>query len=61
MVKNINHQYRINQLKSEIEIARKKLEQTWAVSGKTDLTVLAAGEIFDQLLNEYERLVKISI
>ena len=52
-------QYRIDQLKTEIAEARKELEQAWATSGATDLEVLAVGEIFDQLLNEYNRLVNL--
>jgi hypothetical protein len=55
------YQYRINQLKTEIAEARKKLEQAWSVSGATDLEVLAFGEAFDKLINEYDRLIKSEI
>jgi soluble cytochrome b562 len=55
------YQYRINQLKTEIAEARKKLEQAWSVSGATDPEVLAFGEAFDKLINEYDRLIKSEI
>lgn len=36
-------------------MARRKLEQAWEESGNTNPSVLAAGENFDRLMNEYER------
>jgi hypothetical protein len=53
------HQHQLNQLKTAIAEARRELEQTWAIRGNTDPEVLAAGEIFDRLMNEYDRLIKI--
>jgi len=61
MVNNSNPQYRINQLKSELAKARQELDQAWAANGKTDLAVLVASGIFDQLMNEYDQLIKILI
>ena len=61
MINNFNPQYRIDQLKSEIDKARQELDQAWAANGKTDLPVLAASEFFDQLMNEYNHLVKVLI
>ena len=56
-----NHQSEIDQLKREIAEARKELEQAWEVCGSTNPKVLAFGEVFDNLINEYSRLVKQSI
>jgi hypothetical protein len=58
MIYILNHYYRLNCLKSEIAAARKALDEAWASSGRTDQTVLAAGDNFDRLINEYDRLVK---
>lgn len=52
-----NHQYQINTLKNQIAAARKKLESAWETTGATDSSVLAAGDEFDALINEYRRLV----
>ena len=52
-----NRQNEIAQLKKEIAEARKELEQAWATYGRTDPKVLAVGDIFDKLMNEYHRLV----
>ena len=57
MMDIIDHQYRISQLKNKITAARKELEQAWELNGKTNPAVLEAGEVFDQLINEYEQLV----
>lgn len=58
MIHILNHYYRLNCLKSEIAAARKTLNDAWANSGKTDQSVLDAGDNFDRLINEYDRLVK---
>jgi hypothetical protein len=58
MIYILNHYYRLNCLKSEIAAARKSLDEAWASSGKTDQSVLEAGENFDRLINEYNRLAK---
>ena len=54
----LNHYYRLNCLKSEIAAARKALNDAWAQSGNTDINVLEAGDHFDRLINEYDKLVK---
>jgi uncharacterized tellurite resistance protein B-like protein len=54
----LNHYYRLNCLKSEIAAARKVLNEAWAQSGETTQTVLEAGDRFDRLINEYDKLVK---
>lgn len=54
----LNHYYRLNCLKSEIAAARKVLNEAWACSGRTDQAVLEAGDHFDHLINEYDKLVK---
>ncbi|HBF39132.1 MAG TPA: sporulation protein Spo0E [Firmicutes bacterium] len=48
----------LNHLKNKISAARKKLQSAWAVSNRTDPSVLAAGDEFDKLMNEYLRLSK---
>ena len=53
-----SHQYQVNHLKNQIAAARKKLELAWENTGATDSSVLAAGDEFDALINEYRRLVK---
>ncbi|MCL6588460.1 MAG: aspartyl-phosphate phosphatase Spo0E family protein [Firmicutes bacterium] len=53
-----NYQYQITMLKNQIAAARKKLESAWEATGATDSSVLAAGDEFDALINEYQRLVK---
>jgi hypothetical protein len=58
MIYILNHYYRLNCLKSEIAAARKALDEAWACSGRTDQTVLEAGDNFDRLINEYDKLVK---
>lgn len=58
MIYILNNYYRLNCLKSEIAAARKALDEAWANSGRTDQTVLEAGDNFDRLINEYDRLVK---
>lgn len=48
----------LTSLKIKILLARRKLNRAWAKSERTDATVLAAGEEFDALVNEYSRLLK---
>ena len=57
----INQREELDYLKSEIAAARRNLEQAWESSGDTNPAVLAAGEIFDRLMNKYERLAKESL
>ena len=56
----IDTSQRIDQLKIEIEVVRKKLEEAWDTNGKTDQAVLMAGEKFDQLINEYGQLQQLT-
>lgn len=58
MIYILNHYYRLNCLKSEIDAARKALNEAWAKSGNTDEAVLEAGDKFDRLINEYDKLMK---
>jgi len=58
MIYILNYYYRLNCLKSKIAAARIELEQAWEKSGDTDQAVLAAGDKFDRLINEYGQLVK---
>jgi hypothetical protein len=55
MVTNYNE---LTSLKNKISTVRKKLMQAWEARETTDALVLATGEEFDALMNEYCHLVK---
>lgn len=45
-------------LKTQIAMARQKLDRIWKVNQMTNMEVLAAGMKLDELCNEYYRLMK---
>jgi len=45
-------------LKTQITLARQKLNRAWAVNQMTDTVVLTIAAELDKLCNEYERLIK---
>jgi hypothetical protein len=53
-----NNDQDLNHLKKQISIARKKLQAAWDENNMTDPNVIAAGDEFDKLMNEYLRLIK---
>jgi hypothetical protein len=53
-----NNDQDLNHLKQQISAARKKLQAAWDENNMTDPNVIAAGDEFDKLMNEYSRLTK---
>jgi hypothetical protein len=53
-----NNDQDLNHLKKQISAARKKLQAAWDANNMTDPNVIAAGDEFDKLMNEYLRLTK---
>jgi hypothetical protein len=56
MIDNLNNS--LDNLRMKIAAARIVLNQAWEQHGETNELVLAAGDDFDQLINEYGRLVR---
>lgn len=55
MTDNLNDS--LDSLRIKIAAARIALNQAWEKHGKTNEFVLAVGDDFDRLMNEYRRLV----